>query len=35
MGIMDVLEKLIFLERDELDKKKGIRIEKFLDVLND
>lgn len=32
---MDVLEKLIFLERDELDKKKGIRIEKFLDVLND
>ena len=32
---MDVLEKLIFLERDELDKKKGIRIERFLDVLND
>ncbi len=31
---MDVMEKLIFLERDELDKKKGIRIEKFLDVLN-
>ncbi len=32
---MDVLEKLIFLEQDELDKKKGIRIERFLDVLND
>lgn len=32
---MDVLEKLVFLEQDELDKNKGIRIEKFLDVLND
>ena len=32
---MDVLEKLIFLERDEVEKNKGIRIEKFLDVLND
>lgn len=32
---MDVLEKLVFLERDELDKNKGVRIEKFLDVLND
>lgn len=32
---MDVLEKLVFLEKDELEKNKGIRIEKFLDVLND
>ena len=32
---MDVLEKLIFLERDELEKNKGIRIERFLGVLND
>ncbi|MBE6957186.1 MAG: pyridoxamine kinase [Ruminococcaceae bacterium] len=32
---MDVLEKLVFLEQDELEKNKGIRIEKFLDVLND
>lgn len=32
---MDVLEKLVFLEKDELDKNKGVRIEKFLDVLND
>lgn len=32
---MDVLEKLVFLEKDELDKNKGIRIEKYLDVLND
>jgi len=32
---MDVLEKVIFLERDELDKNKGVRIEKYLDVLND
>ncbi len=31
---MDVLEKLVFLEKDELEKNKGIRIEKFLDVLN-
>jgi pyridoxine kinase len=32
---MDVLEKLIFLEQDEIEKNKGIRIEKFLSVLND
>ncbi len=32
---MDVLEKLIFLERDEVEKNKGIRIERFLGVLND
>ncbi len=32
---MDVLEKLVFLEKDEPEKNKGIRIEKFLDVLND
>ena len=32
---MDVLEKLIFLERDEVEKNKGIRIERFLNVLND
>lgn len=32
---MDVLEKLVFLEKDELDKNKGVRIEKFLNVLND
>lgn len=32
---MDVLEQLIFLERDELEKNKGIRIEKFLSVLKD
>ena len=32
---MDVLEKLIFLEQDEIEKNKGIRIEKFLNVLND
>lgn len=31
---MDVLEKLIFLEQDECEKNKGIRIEKYLDVLN-
>jgi len=31
---MDVLEKLIFLEQDEIEKNKGIRIEKYLDVLN-
>ena len=33
--IMVVLEKLVFLEQDELDKNKGIRIEKFLSVLNE
>lgn len=32
---MDVLEKLIFLEQDECEKNKGIRIERFLNVLND
>lgn len=32
---MDVLERLITLEQDEPEKNKGIRIEKFLDVLND
>jgi len=32
---MDVLEKLIFLERDEIEKNKGIRIEKYLSVLNE
>lgn len=31
---MDVLEKLIFLEQDEIEKNKGIRIEKYLDVLS-
>ena len=30
---MDMLEKLIFLEQDEIEKNKGIRIEKFLSVL--
>lgn len=32
---MDVLEKLIFLEQDEVEKNKGIRIERFLSILND
>ena len=32
---MDALEELIFLERDEIEKNKGIRIEKFLSVLRD
>ena len=32
---MDMLEKLIFLERDEIEKNKGIRIEKFLSVLRE
>lgn len=32
---MDVLERLIFLEQDEIEKNKGIRIEKFLSVLKD
>ena len=32
---MDVLEKLIVLEQDEREKNKGIRIERFLDILND
>lgn len=32
---MDVLEKLIFLEQDELEKNKGIRVEKYLDVLKE
>ncbi|MGI5962642.1 MAG: pyridoxamine kinase [Lawsonibacter sp.] len=30
---MDVLEQLILLEQDEIEKNKGIRIEKFLSVL--
>lgn len=29
-----VLERIIFMERDEPEKNKGIRIERFLDVLN-
>ena len=32
---MDVLEKLIFLEQDEIEKNKGIRKEKFLSVLKE
>ena len=32
---VDVLGKLIFCEKDQPDKNKGIRIEKFLDVLNE
>lgn len=32
---MDVLERLIFLEQDEIEKNKGIRIEKFLSVLKE
>ena len=32
---IDVLEKLIFLEQDESEKNKGIRIEKFLSVLKE
>lgn len=32
---MDVLEKLIFLEQDEIEKNKGIRIERFLSVLKE
>lgn len=32
---MEVLEKLIFLEQDEIEKNKGIRIERFLDVLKE
>lgn len=32
---VDVLGKLIFREKDEPDKNKGVRIEKFLDVLNE
>ena len=31
---MDVLETLILLERNEIEKNKGIRIEKYLSVLN-
>lgn len=30
---MDVLERLIFLEQDEIEKNKGIRIEKYLSIL--
>ena len=32
---MDVLERLIFLEQDEIEKNKGIRIEKFLGLLKE
>ena len=32
---MDVIERLIFLEQDELEKNKGIRIERFLDLLKE
>lgn len=32
---MNVLERLIFLERGETERNKGIRIERFLDVLNE
>jgi len=32
---MDVLERLIFLEKDEVEKNKGIRIEKFLSLLSE
>jgi len=32
---MDVVEKLIFLEQDEVEKNKGIRVEKYLSVLSE
>ena len=32
---MDVVERLIFLEQDEIEKNKGIRIEKYLSVLTE
>ena len=32
---MDVVERLIFLEQDEVEKNKGIRIERFLDLLRE
>lgn len=32
---MDVLERLIFLEQDEIEKNKGIRIEKYLSILTE
>ena len=32
---MDILERLIFLEQDEIEKNKGIRIEKFLGLLKE
>ena len=32
---MDVIERLIFLEQDEIEKNKGIRIERFLDILKE
>ncbi len=32
---MDVVERLIFLEQDEIEKNKGIRIERFLDLLKE
>ncbi len=30
---MDVLETMIFMERDEIEKNKGIRVERFLGLL--
>jgi len=32
---MDVIERLVFLEQDEIEKNKGIRIERFLDLLKE
>ena len=32
---MAVLEKIIFLEQDELDKNRGVRIERYLNLLSD
>lgn len=32
---MDVIEQLVFLEQDEIEKNKGIRIEKFLGLLRE
>ena len=32
---MDVIERLIFLEQDEIEKNKGIRIERFLDLVKE
>lgn len=32
---MDMLERLIFLERDEIEKNKGIRVERYLSVLRE
>ena len=33
--VMDVVERLIFLEQDEVEKNKGIRIERFLDLIKE